>query len=272
MLIVRISVPFHCSSELLSLSSIGPLQYVAATNSRKTATPFNHSRLGSSSRRVSEVDFDAIPSPPQRTQKSMQNGHNSRQSMSRSSYRSPEPSYADNLDNLSNGNGLNDDYDQDNLQSPGETSFQKMNQDEDEDEDQQPEDEELPTRPVVSPPKKAYGKRRADVADNPSPSKKPNSKRRSRDDDDDAGVEDAISNGLDDLDQLPMSDDENQEEQEAPPVKKKAKVAAAEKSKKPDSQKVVVQKRKPRKENDGMFCAICFDRLLTDFSCRRSSA
>ncbi|KAG7448335.1 uncharacterized protein BT62DRAFT_930421 [Guyanagaster necrorhizus] len=164
-----------------------PIHYIS--NSRKPATPSSSRRIGSSSRpvvRVSDVDFDEVPSP--RNQSSRSNGRGrSRLSETVTAHdlMDEEPEHQ-NSGTVSNGDY--DNFSQDDALSPRQTSFMEMDRD---DGDEQQGDD-LPVLTSAKKPKK--GKQRVTLEEP------------------EEDVEAGIAHELERLDREPQSDNDEDNE------------------------------------------------------------
>ncbi|KAK0463561.1 Mif2/CENP-C like-domain-containing protein [Desarmillaria tabescens] len=184
-----------------------PIHYIA--NSRKPATPSSSRRIGSSSRpvaRVSDVDFDEVPSP--RPQSSRSNGRGrSRlsETVTARDLEDEEPEQYEDQDGGAMNNGDYDDLDKDDMPSPQQTSFMEM--DRDDDDEQQGDADDVP--PVVT-----------------SPNKSKKGKQRVTLEEPEEDVEAGIAHELEQLDREVLSDDDEEPSQKKVRVEKaKAKKA-----------------------------------------------
>ncbi|KAK0496788.1 Mif2/CENP-C like-domain-containing protein [Armillaria luteobubalina] len=173
-----------------------PIHYIA--NTRKPATPSSSRRIGSSSRpvsRVSDVDFDRVPSP--RLQSSRSNGRGrSRLSETVTAHdlEDEELEQSEHQDGDAMDNGDYDDFGQDDEASPQQTSFMEMDL---------TADDVLPT--VTSAKKSKKGKQRVTVEEP------------------DEDIEAGIAHELEQLDREPPSDEDEE------PYQKKVRVEKAKK-------------------------------------------
>ncbi|PBK93241.1 hypothetical protein ARMGADRAFT_992935 [Armillaria gallica] len=178
-----------------------PIHYIA--NTRKPATPSSSRRIGSSSRpvaRVSDVDFDRVPSP--RLQSSRSNGRGrSRlsETVTAQDIADEQLEHSEDQDGDAMNNGDYDNFGQDDVPSPQQTSFMEMDRDDD-DEQQGDADETLPT--VTSAKKSKKGKQRVTLEE--------------LDDDVEAG----IAHELEQLDREPLSDEDEETSQKKVRVEK----------------------------------------------------
>ncbi|KAK0211255.1 Mif2/CENP-C like-domain-containing protein [Desarmillaria ectypa] len=168
-----------------------PIHYIA--NTRKPATPSSSKRIGSSSRpvaRVSDVDFDEVPSP--RPQSSRSNGRGrSRlsETVTARDLADEEPEQYEHQDD----SAMNyDNFGQDEAPSPRQTSFMEM--DRDDDDEQQGDADDVP--PVVTSAKKSKkGKQRVTLEEP------------------EEDVEAGIAQELEQLDREPLSDEDEEPSQ-----------------------------------------------------------